>query len=67
MSTSSSRGTLLVMGAQTISGSHACKALAAEGYDPGTYDDLSTGNRWAVRCGRSSTVTSWTPAGSTKS
>ncbi len=33
--------------------SHACKALAARGYEPISYDNLSRGNRWAVRWGRS--------------
>lgn len=32
-------------------GSHACKALAAEGYLPVAYDNLSQGHRWAVRWG----------------
>ena len=32
-------------------GSHACKALAAKGYVPITYDNLSRGNFWAVKWG----------------
>lgn len=32
-------------------GSHACKALAARGHLPITYDNLSRGNRWAVKWG----------------
>jgi NAD dependent epimerase/dehydratase family len=32
-------------------GSHACKALAASGFVPITYDNLSRGNRWAVKWG----------------
>ena len=32
-------------------GSHACKALAAKGYVPITYDNLSRGNVWAVKWG----------------
>ena len=32
-------------------GSHACKALAAKGYVPITYDNLSRGNLWAVNWG----------------
>jgi UDP-glucose-4-epimerase GalE len=44
-------GTVLVTGGAGYIGSHACKALAAAGYRPVTYDNLSTGNRWAVRWG----------------
>jgi UDP-glucose-4-epimerase GalE len=43
--------TLLVTGGAGYIGSHACKALAAAGYRPVTYDNLSIGNRWAVRWG----------------
>ncbi|HUF57165.1 MAG TPA: UDP-glucose 4-epimerase GalE [Thermohalobaculum sp.] len=43
--------TVLVTGGAGYVGSHACKALAGAGYLPVTYDDLSTGNRWAVRWG----------------
>lgn len=32
-------------------GSHTCKALAAAGYQPITYDNLCCGHRWAVRWG----------------
>lgn len=32
-------------------GSHACKALAARGHSPITYDNLLRGNRWAVKWG----------------
>ena len=32
-------------------GSHACKALATRGFMPITYDNLSRGNRWAVKWG----------------
>jgi UDP-glucose-4-epimerase GalE len=45
------RGTILVTGGAGYIGSHACKALAAAGYNPVTYDNFSTGNRWAVRWG----------------
>jgi UDP-arabinose 4-epimerase len=45
------RGTVLVTGGAGYIGSHACKALAAAGYTPVTYDNFSTGNRWAVRWG----------------
>lgn len=44
-------GTVLVTGGAGYIGSHACKALAAAGYRPVTYDNLSLGNRWAVRWG----------------
>jgi UDP-glucose-4-epimerase GalE len=43
--------TVLVTGGAGYIGSHACKALARAGYLPVTYDDLSIGNRWAVRWG----------------
>lgn len=43
--------TVLVTGGAGYIGSHACKALAAAGYWPVTYDSLSLGNRWAVRWG----------------
>ncbi len=48
---SSDRGNVLVTGGAGYIGSHACKALAAAGYTPVTYDNLSIGNRWAVRWG----------------
>ena len=44
-------GTILVTGGAGYIGSHACKALAEAGYTPVTYDNLSIGNRWAVRWG----------------
>ena len=47
----SNRGNVLVTGGAGYIGSHACKALAAAGYTPVTYDNLSIGNRWAVRWG----------------
>jgi UDP-glucose 4-epimerase len=40
----------LPLGAGYI-GSHACKALAAIGFVPIAYDNLSRGNRWAVKWG----------------
>lgn len=43
--------TVLVTGGAGYVGSHACKALARAGYRPVTYDNLSIGNRWAVRWG----------------
>jgi UDP-arabinose 4-epimerase len=42
---------ILVTGGAGYIGSHACKALAARGYVPITYDNLSRGNRWAVKWG----------------
>src|SRR3954452_2241192 len=42
---------VLVTGGAGYIGSHTCKALAVAGYTPVTYDNLSTGNRWAVRWG----------------
>lgn len=42
---------ILVTGGAGYIGSHICKALAAQGYEPVTLDNFSTGNRWAVRWG----------------
>ncbi|SDG36244.1 UDP-glucose 4-epimerase GalE [Thalassobaculum litoreum] len=42
---------VLVTGGAGFVGSHACKALAAAGYRPVVYDDLSNGTRDAVRWG----------------
>lgn len=42
---------VLVTGGAGFVGSHACKALAHEGYEPVVYDDLRRGNRWAVKWG----------------
>lgn len=47
----SGAGAVLVAGGAGYIGSHACKALARAGYTPICYDNLSTGNRWAVRWG----------------
>jgi UDP-arabinose 4-epimerase len=47
---SNSKAVLVTGGAGYI-GSHTCKALAAAGYTPVTYDDLSAGHRWAVKWG----------------
>lgn len=44
-------GNVIVTGGAGYIGSHTCKALAAAGFTPVTYDNLSTGNRWAVRWG----------------
>lgn len=43
--------TVLVAGGAGYIGSHACKALAAAGYTPVAYDNLSFGHRWAVQWG----------------
>jgi UDP-arabinose 4-epimerase len=42
---------ILVTGGAGYIGAHACKALAAAGYTPVTFDNLSTGHRHAVRWG----------------
>lgn len=42
---------VLVTGGAGYIGSHACKALAASGYEPVVYDNLSRGHRWAVKWG----------------
>jgi UDP-glucose-4-epimerase GalE len=44
-------GSVLVTGGAGYVGSHACKALAQAGFNPVTYDNLSIGNRWAVKWG----------------
>jgi UDP-glucose-4-epimerase GalE len=43
--------TVLVTGGAGYIGSHVCKLLAARGFVPVTYDNLSRGNRWAVQWG----------------
>ena len=45
------RRTVLVTGGAGYVGSHACKALAAAGWLPVTYDDFSTGHRDLVKWG----------------
>jgi UDP-arabinose 4-epimerase len=42
---------ILVTGGAGYIGSHACKALAAAGYTPVTYDNLVYGHPWAVKWG----------------
>lgn len=42
---------VLVTGGAGYVGSHACRILAASGYQPVTLDNLSTGHRWAVKWG----------------
>jgi UDP-glucose-4-epimerase GalE len=45
------RPTVLVTGGAGFIGSHACKALAREGFVPVSYDNLSNGSRHAVKWG----------------
>jgi UDP-glucose 4-epimerase len=40
---------ILVTGGAGYIGSHTCKALPVRGYVPIMYDNLSRGNRWAVK------------------
>ena len=42
---------ILITGGAGYIGSHTCKTLALNGFTPITYDNLSTGNRWAVKWG----------------
>ncbi len=42
---------ILVTGGAGYIGSHTCKALAAAGFTPVTYDNLSEGHRWSVKWG----------------
>jgi len=42
---------VLVTGGAGYIGSHVCKALAAAGYLPVSFDNLGNGHRWAVRWG----------------
>ncbi len=42
---------ILVTGGAGFIGSHVCRALAASGFLPITYDNLSHGHAWAVRWG----------------
>jgi len=42
---------VIVTGGAGYIGSHTCKALAAAGFTPVTYDSLSRGHDWAVRWG----------------
>lgn len=46
-----SKRKVLVTGGAGYIGSHTCKALAAAGWDPVTFDNLSLGHRWAVKWG----------------
>lgn len=45
------RGQILVCGGAGYIGSHMCKRLAREGFQPVVFDNLSTGHRWAVKWG----------------
>ncbi|WP_293374317.1 UDP-glucose 4-epimerase GalE [Nevskia sp.] len=51
MSATENGQTILVTGGAGFVGSHACKALAAAGYRPVVYDNLSRGHRAAVKWG----------------
>jgi UDP-arabinose 4-epimerase len=42
---------IIVTGGAGYIGSHACKVLASRGFEPIVFDDLSRGNRWAVKWG----------------
>ena len=42
---------ILVTGGAGYIGSHVCKALAARKFEPVTVDNMSRGNRWAVKWG----------------
>jgi UDP-arabinose 4-epimerase len=42
---------ILVTGGAGYIGSHACKVLVANGFEPIVYDNLSRGNSWAVKYG----------------
>ena len=42
---------ILVTGGAGYIGSHACKVLASRGFEPVVFDNLSRGNRWAVKWG----------------
>ncbi len=45
------RGAILVTGGAGYIGSHTCKALAANGYTPVVFDNMSGGHPWAVQWG----------------
>jgi len=42
---------IIVTGGAGYIGSHVCKILAAKGFEPVVFDNLSRGNRWAVKWG----------------
>src|SRR5579872_1547405 len=43
--------TILVVGGAGYIGSHVCKALKEDGFEPIVYDNLSNGHEWAVKWG----------------
>lgn len=43
--------TVLVVGGAGYIGSHVCKALKEDGFEPIVYDNLSNGHEWAVKWG----------------
>jgi UDP-arabinose 4-epimerase len=43
--------TILVVGGAGYIGSHVCKALKEDGFEPVVYDNLSNGHKWAVKWG----------------
>jgi UDP-arabinose 4-epimerase len=45
------KGNILVTGGAGYVGAHTCKALAAAGFNPITFDNLSRGHEWAVKWG----------------
>jgi UDP-arabinose 4-epimerase len=47
----SQQQSVLVTGGAGYIGSHTCKALAAAGFRPVAFDNLSLGHRWAVKWG----------------
>ena len=47
----SQKQAVLVTGGAGYIGSHTCKALAAAGFQPVAFDNLSLGHRWAVKWG----------------
>jgi UDP-glucose 4-epimerase len=56
---------VLVTGGAGYVGSHSCKALAAAGFIPVTYDNLGRGHRHAVKWVPSKSETSAIAGGST--
>lgn len=52
MSAGNTRPVVLVTGGAGYIGSHTCKQLHRDGFEPVVYDNLSTGNRQAVKWGR---------------
>jgi len=46
-----SKGNIIVTGGAGYVGSHVCKEIALAGFTPVTFDNMSTGNSWAVKWG----------------